>query len=90
MSINDFKDLLRAAAEQPQPQRHLFVFVAKGIAEDATADMVFVAAMSGQDGRSPAAADAEWPLQHLVESIKSGRIDRYLTFDVRGQPVQFC
>jgi len=134
MNITHFNDLLRAAAEQPQPQRLLFVFVATGLPDDATAeqgaqfqageggtltplmcvdkapdelasfetladeaatlsqdwDLVFVAALSGQDGRGPSAVDAELPLQNMIESINAGRIDRYLTFDIQGLPVQFC
>lgn len=30
MAISNFEDLLQAAAQQPEPQRMLFVFVAKG------------------------------------------------------------
>lgn len=56
---------------------------------DATWHIVFVAALSGTGGRSPTSADAEAPLQRMVESIKSGRIDGYIPFDRQGQPVQF-
>ena len=38
MSIESFDDLLRAAAEQPQPQRLLFVFATAGVDADATAE----------------------------------------------------
>jgi hypothetical protein len=51
--------------------------------------IVFVAALSGPGGRSPTTQDAEVPLQRMVESIKSGRIDGYIPFDRQGQPVQF-
>ena len=38
MSIASFDDLLRAAAEQPQPQRLLFVFATAGVDADATTE----------------------------------------------------
>lgn len=38
MAISSFEDLLQAAAEQPEPQRMLFVFVAKGPPEDRSAN----------------------------------------------------
>lgn len=37
-TISSFDDLLRSAREQAQPQRLLFVFVAAGLPDDATAD----------------------------------------------------
>jgi len=38
MSIESFDDLLRAATEQPEPQRLLFVFATAGVDADATAE----------------------------------------------------
>jgi hypothetical protein len=38
MTISNFEDLLQAAAQQPEPQRMLFVFVAKGPPDDWSAD----------------------------------------------------
>ncbi len=38
MSITSFNDLLRAATEQPEPQRLLFVFATAGVDADATAE----------------------------------------------------
>jgi hypothetical protein len=52
-------------------------------------DIVFVAAMSGSAGRSPSSAQAEAPLQRMVESIKSGDIGGFIPFDGQGRPVQF-
>jgi len=133
MTISSFDDLIRAAGQQPQPQRLLFVFTTAELPDDATPeqrerfqagaggtltplmcvdkapdelpsfqalldeshsagpawDIVFVAALSGSVGRSPRAADAEAPLQRMVESIKAGRIGGFIPFDVRGQPVSF-
>lgn len=52
-------------------------------------DIVFVAALSGSGDLGPSAAQAEAPLQRMVESIKSGSIGGFIPFDVRGQPVRF-
>ena len=38
MTITSFDDLLRAATEQPEPQRLLFVFATAGVDADATAE----------------------------------------------------
>ena len=38
MTIANFDDLLRAATEQPEPQRLLFVFATAGVDTDATAE----------------------------------------------------
>lgn len=133
MSISSFDSLLRAASEQSEPQRLLFVFASAGLPGDATAeqrarfeggeggtltalmcvdklpaemasfsallaesrqfeqpwDIVFVAAMSGSKGLSPTSAQAAAPLQRMVESIRSGRVDGFIPYDVQGQPVQF-
>lgn len=45
-------------------------------------DIVFVGAMDG-------ALEAEVPLQRMVDSIKSGRIDGFAAFDEQGDSVQF-
>lgn len=133
MTIASFDDLLRAAGQQSQAQRLLFVFTTADLPDDATPeqrarflageggtltplmcvdkspdeltsfdalleesrragpawDIVFVAALSGSAGRSPSSTDAEAPLQRMVESIESGRIDGFIPFDVHGQPVRF-
>ena len=49
--------------------------------------IVFVAAMSGQGGKEPTSAQAEAPLQKMVEAIKAGQIGAYLPFDREGQAV---
>ena len=51
--------------------------------------VVFVAAMSGRAGSSPTSAQAEAPLQRMVEAIKAGDIGGYIPFDAQGQPIQF-
>ncbi len=50
-------------------------------------DMVFAAAMSGTVEKAPTSADAEKPLQDMVEAIKMGRIEAFIPFDTAGQPV---
>lgn len=50
--------------------------------------MVFAAAMSGPAGRAPTSADADQPLQRMVEAIRQGRLQAYIPFDPRGQAVQ--
>jgi len=52
-------------------------------------DIVFVAAMAGGQGRSPTSAEADAPMQRMVESIKSGSVSDFIPFDATGQPVQF-
>ena len=50
--------------------------------------MVFAAAMSGAAGRALTSADADQPLERMIEAIKQGRIDAYIPFDPQGQAVQ--
>lgn len=50
--------------------------------------MVFAAAMSGQPGRAPTSADAQAPLQRMVEAIKHGEIGGYMPFDAQGHAVR--
>lgn len=52
-------------------------------------DIVFVAALAGHAGAGPSSAQAEEPLQRMVDSIKAGRIGDYIPFDAKGQPVRF-
>lgn len=52
--------------------------------------MVFVAAMGGVAGRPPSSADADAPLQAMVEAIKQGRHHAYIPFDRQGTAVQFA
>ena len=50
--------------------------------------LVFVAALSGSLGAAPTAAQADAPLQRMVESIKAGQLGGFIPFDTMGQPVQ--
>lgn len=49
--------------------------------------MVFAAAMSGQPGKALTSADADQPLERMVESIKQGQIAAFIPFDPQGQAV---
>ncbi len=53
-------------------------------------DIVFVAALPGTGRLSPTSAQAQEPLQRMVEAIKSGAIGRFIPFDAYGEPVQFA
>jgi hypothetical protein len=50
--------------------------------------LVFSAAMSGTRQLAPTTADADLPLQAMVEAIKRGDIAAYLPFDRQGLPLQ--
>lgn len=50
--------------------------------------MVFAAAMSGAPGKALTSADADQPLERMVESIKQGQIAAFIPFDSQGQAVQ--
>ena len=49
--------------------------------------VMFAAALSGRDGVAPTSADADAPLQRMVEAIRAGRLDGLLPFDRRGAPL---
>ena len=50
--------------------------------------MVFAAAMSGAPGKAPSSADADAPLEKMVEAIRQGQIQAYIPFDGEGRAVQ--
>ena len=51
--------------------------------------IVFVACLSGRDGREPTSRDADKPLQRMAELIKAGSFGSFIPFDRQGEPVQF-
>ena len=51
--------------------------------------IVFAAALGGRGGNAPSSADAEAPLQRMVEAIKAGTHQSFIPFDRRGEPVFF-
>jgi hypothetical protein len=50
--------------------------------------LVFSAALSGRAGRPPSGAETEAALQHMVDSIRIGRLDGMLPFSRSGEPVR--
>lgn len=49
--------------------------------------IVFVAAMSGRQGRTPTSEDAEAPLQKMIAAIAAGTVGGFIPFDRDGRPV---
>lgn len=49
--------------------------------------MVFAAALAGTPGRLPGSAEAEQPLQDMVEAIRHGQLHAFIPFDPQGQAV---
>lgn len=52
--------------------------------------LVFAAALSGARAQPPSSADADLPLQAMVEAIRRGDLANYLPFDRQGLPVQLA
>jgi hypothetical protein len=52
-------------------------------------DMVFVAALPGQDGQPPAGNAVERALKMMIDAVHRGAIERFAAFDPDGQPVRF-
>jgi hypothetical protein len=52
--------------------------------------IVFAAALSGRNGRRASSDEAQAALQHMVDSIKSGRLEGMLPFSRHGEPVHFA
>ena len=49
--------------------------------------IVFVASLSGRDGRAPSSADADRSLRNMIESIQTGAIASFMPFNRLGEPV---
>jgi hypothetical protein len=49
--------------------------------------VVFVAGLSGRDGRAPTSSEADHSLDRMIELIKSGVIDSFIPFDREGRPL---
>ena len=50
--------------------------------------IVFAAALGGQDGKPPTQAQIEMALQGMVDAIHVGGVGRYAAFDVNGDPIE--
>ena len=49
--------------------------------------MVFAAALAGKPGHHPESAEAEQPLQDMVEAIRQGQLHAFIPFDAQGHAV---
>ncbi|HUF19707.1 MAG TPA: ribonucleotide reductase subunit alpha [Burkholderiales bacterium] len=49
--------------------------------------VVFVAGLSGRDGRAPSSGEADRSLQRMIDSIKAGAVGSFIPFDRQGQPM---
>lgn len=49
--------------------------------------VVFVAALSGRNGRAPGTADAGRALDRMIDAIKAGAVASFLPFDRQGRPL---
>ena len=49
--------------------------------------ILFVAGLSGRDGRAPTSMEADQSLQRMIEAIKIGAFDSFMPFDRQGQPM---
>ena len=52
--------------------------------------IVFTAALSGTKGRAPTSTDIDTALQHMVDAIKTGRLQGMLPFNRTGEPVHLA
>jgi len=52
--------------------------------------IVFTAALSGTKGRAPTSTDIDAALQHMVDAIKTGRLQGMLPFNRTGEPVHLA
>jgi hypothetical protein len=51
--------------------------------------VVFVAGLSGRNGRAPTSMEADQSLQRMIEAIKTGAFGAFMPFDRHVQPVLF-
>jgi hypothetical protein len=49
--------------------------------------MVFVAGLSGRDGRKPTGEQTDQALQRMIESVKTGSFGSFIPFDRQGSPL---
>lgn len=52
--------------------------------------IVFATALAGRGGQRPSSDDTDAALQHMVDSIKAGRLDGMLPFTRTGVPVHLA
>ncbi|WP_208280445.1 ribonucleotide reductase subunit alpha [Massilia oculi] len=52
-------------------------------------DVVFAAALTGQDGAAPRAPEVERALRMMVDAVHRGAIERFIAFGAQGQAMRF-
>ena len=53
-------------------------------------DMVFVAALAGEQGAAPQPAGIDRDLKMMIDAVHRGAIERFLAFDTQGGAVRFA
>ena len=51
--------------------------------------VVFVAGLSGRNGRAPGSLETGRSLERMIESVKAGSFGAFIAFDRGGQPMLF-
>ncbi|MDF2465884.1 MAG: hypothetical protein K0Q43_4119 [Ramlibacter sp.] len=49
--------------------------------------VVFIAALAGQDGKPPSSALVDSALQAMVDAVKAGRLGNYMALSPSGEPL---
>jgi hypothetical protein len=49
--------------------------------------VVFIAALAGQEGKPPSSALVDGALQAMVEAVKAGRLGNYMALSASGEPL---
>lgn len=75
------------ADKSPDELNRFEDLVAEAAQFDQPWQLVFVSSLAGQGGVAPSSADAETPLQSIVDSIKSGAPAYCIPFNAAGEPV---
>ena len=52
-------------------------------------DMVFVAALAGENAQAPQASHVDRGLKMMVDAVHRGAIERFLAFDPQGHAIRF-
>jgi len=53
-------------------------------------DMVFVAALAGENAQAPQPANVDRSLKMMVDAVHRGAVERFLAFDPQGHVVRFA
>lgn len=75
------------ADKSPEELARFDDLVAEAAQFDQAWQLVFVSSLSGRGGVAPSSAEAQEPLQRIVDSIKSGAPAYCIPFNTAGEPV---